>query len=57
MEIKRVALIGAGAIGAYFIEGLSDRLQNNFAVIADGSSNGEGTYGGAYDCYDSDERD
>ena len=36
MKIKRVALIGAGAIGAYFIEGLSDRLQNNFAVIAEG---------------------
>lgn len=37
MEIQRVALIGAGAIGAYFIEGLADRMGENFAVIADGA--------------------
>lgn len=36
MEIQRVALIGAGAIGAYFIEGLTDRMGENFAVIAGG---------------------
>lgn len=36
MELQRIALIGAGAIGSYFIEGLTDRLGRNFAIIADG---------------------
>ncbi|WP_130836276.1 ketopantoate reductase family protein [Lachnoclostridium sp. Marseille-P6806] len=36
MELQRVALIGAGAIGAYFIEGLTDRPGRSFAIIADG---------------------
>lgn len=36
MEIKRVGLIGAGAVGAYFIAGLSDLLGENFIVLAEG---------------------
>lgn len=36
MEIQRVALIGAGAIGAYFIEGLTDCMGADFAIIAEG---------------------
>jgi 2-dehydropantoate 2-reductase len=39
MEIKKVALIGAGAVGAYFIWGLEDKIVDNeidFCVIADG---------------------
>lgn len=34
MEIKKVALIGAGAVGAYFVWGLSKRLGDDFCVIA-----------------------
>ena len=36
MQIRSAALIGAGAIGAYFIAGLSDYLGENFSVIAEG---------------------
>lgn len=36
MKIKKVALLGAGAVGAYFIWGLSEKLGNNFCVIAKG---------------------
>ena len=36
MEIRTVALLGAGAIGAYFIPGLSLVLGQNFCVIAEG---------------------
>jgi 2-dehydropantoate 2-reductase len=36
MQIKKVALIGAGAVGAYFIEGLAEMLQDDFCVLADG---------------------
>lgn len=36
MNIKKVALLGAGAVGAYFIWGLSERLGENFCVIAKG---------------------
>lgn len=37
MEIKSVALLGAGAVGSYIIWGLS-RLENiNFGVVAEGS--------------------
>ena len=36
MEIKTVGLIGAGAVGAYFIAGLSDLLGDQFCVIAEG---------------------
>jgi len=36
IEIERAALIGAGAVGAYFIWGLSGKLGDNFCVIASG---------------------
>lgn len=36
MEIKTVAVLGAGAIGGYFIWGLSEKLGENLWVIADG---------------------
>lgn len=36
MEIKRVALLGAGGIGSYFIWGLSEFLGDNFCVVAAG---------------------
>lgn len=36
MKIEKVALIGAGAVGAYFIWGLSEKLGDNFCVIAKG---------------------
>ena len=36
MEFRTVALIGAGAVGAFFIRGLSNVLGNNFCVIAEG---------------------
>lgn len=34
MKIEKVALIGAGAVGAYFIWGLSEKLGGNFCVVA-----------------------
>lgn len=36
MEMKTAALIGAGAVGAFFIRGLSDALGDSFCVIARG---------------------
>lgn len=36
MKIEKVALIGAGAVGAYFIWGLTDMLKENFTIIANG---------------------
>lgn len=36
MKIETVALLGAGAVGAYFIWGLSERLGDNFCVVAKG---------------------
>ena len=36
MEIRTAAVIGAGAIGAYFIAGLEERLGENLWVIAEG---------------------
>ena len=36
MEYRTVALIGAGAVGAFFIRGLSNTLGDNFCVIAEG---------------------
>lgn len=36
MEIKKVALIGAGAIGSYFINGLSRKPGLDFCVVAEG---------------------
>lgn len=36
MEIKTVAILGAGAVGAYFIWGLSEKFGENLWVIADG---------------------
>ena len=37
MKINTVALIGAGAIGAYFIHGMCDVLGEQFCVVADGA--------------------
>lgn len=39
MEIKKVAIIGAGAIGGYFIAGLSKKLGENLWVVAEGERN------------------
>lgn len=36
MKIEKVALLGAGAVGAYFIWGLKDKLGENFCVVAKG---------------------
>lgn len=36
MKIKTVAILGAGAIGAYFIWGMSEKLGENLWVVADG---------------------
>lgn len=36
MKINTVAILGAGAIGAYFIWGLADKLGENLWVVADG---------------------
>ncbi len=36
MTIKRVVLLGAGAVGAYFIEGLIEKLGDNFYIAAKG---------------------
>jgi 2-dehydropantoate 2-reductase len=36
MKIEKVALIGAGAVGAYFIWGFSEKLADRFCVIAEG---------------------
>ena len=37
MQIKTVALLGAGAVGAYFIWGLAEKMGDNFCVIAKGA--------------------
>ena len=37
MKIETVALLGAGAVGAYFIWGLSEKMGNNFCVVAKGA--------------------
>lgn len=36
MEFKNVALIGAGAVGAYFIYGFTNRSDLDFCVVAEG---------------------
>ena len=36
MDIKSVCVLGAGAVGSYFIWGLSEKLGNNLSVCADG---------------------
>lgn len=36
MKIETAALIGAGAVGAYFVWGLSEKMGSNFFVVADG---------------------
>jgi len=36
MKINKVALLGAGAVGAYFIWGLSDKMGDDFCVVAKG---------------------
>ena len=35
--MKKVALLGAGAVGAYFIWGLQEKLSDNFCVVAKGA--------------------
>lgn len=35
--MKKVALLGAGAVGAYFIWGLSEKLGENFCIVAKGA--------------------
>ena len=37
MKIDRVALIGAGAVGAYFVQGLMKKSDIEFCVVAEGS--------------------
>lgn len=37
MKINTVAILGAGAVGGYFIRGLSEKLKDNLWVIADNS--------------------
>lgn len=36
MKIQSVALLGAGAVGAYFIYGMSEKMGENFCVVAEG---------------------
>ncbi len=36
MELNKVAIIGAGAIGSYFIAGLSEKLGDNLWIVAEG---------------------
>ena len=36
MKINKVALLGAGAVGAYFIWGLSEKMGDNICVVAKG---------------------
>ncbi len=36
MEIRKVALIGAGAIGGYIVWGTADVLGDNLVVVAEG---------------------
>ena len=37
MNIQTVALIGAGAIGAYFVSGMTETLGESFFLVADGA--------------------
>ena len=36
MKIEKVALLGAGAVGAYFVWGLSEKMGDDFCVVAKG---------------------
>ena len=36
MKIKTVAIIGAGAIGSYFIAGLTEKLGDDLWIMAEG---------------------
>ena len=36
MKIQSVALLGAGAVGAYFIYGMSEKMGEKFCVVAEG---------------------
>lgn len=36
MKIEKVAIIGAGAVGAYFIDGLREKLKDNMWIVAEG---------------------
>ena len=37
MKMKTAAVLGAGAVGSYFIWGLQPKLGDDFWIIADGS--------------------
>lgn len=37
MELKKVAVVGAGAIGSYFIYNMQEKLGQDFMVLAEGS--------------------
>ena len=37
MKIKSVAVLGAGAVGSYFVYGLTDKKDIDFCVVADGA--------------------
>mgnify|MGYP000552148546 CR=1 FL=1 len=39
MEIKKVAILGAGAVGSYVIEGISGCMEIRLGVIAEGERN------------------
>ena len=39
MEIKKVAILGAGAVGSYVIEGISGCREIRLGVIAEGERN------------------
>ena len=39
MEIKKVAILGAGAVGSYVIEGISGCRKIRLGVIAEGERN------------------
>ena len=36
MKIKNTAIIGAGAVGSYFIAGLQEKLGENLWIVAEG---------------------
>ena len=41
MNYKKIALIGAGAVGAYFIYGMTELEGIDFCVVAEGAQNAE----------------
>ena len=37
MEIRKVALLGAGAIGGYMVWGMQNSLKDNLVTVAEGT--------------------